>query len=586
MSNRISQYEFENYILLPSERLLLQNGQTIPLKSKVFETLLTLIQQHGQLLTKEELMDKIWCESFVEEGNLTQNVFTLRKIFGEKLHDHRYIVTVPGQGYKFVAKVREITDTDVRKSNSQNGHSTNGHIKSLAVLPLKFLLPNESADKEHLGLAIADSLITQLNTNQTVSIRPTDAVIKYVETAKDVVTIGQELAVDTVLSGTIQTSGDKVRANFQLHDVKTGDTLWANKFEAQSADFFELQDQISKQTAIELTAKLNNGLSVRNTPKNLDAYQTYIKYRFFWETRTEKGLLKSLKGAKEIVAAAPDFPLGYTCLADSYLLLCHHLFLAPDKALPPIREALEKALEIDPNLAEAYSTKADYCFITKDWAQAEELYQLAIKLKPNFASAPHWYSWFLTAMGRFDESLERIEYAQMLDTNSLYLGVVRGVPLLYKRDFDQAIKQFQMVLEVDPNYKRARYYLAVSLFHSGEREKGIAEFEKVIIAEPIQQTMALLGYCYGIAGQTEKAQAMLRQIDHIARKRYVSPYTRAYIHVGLGEIDKALTQLEKAFDENAIWLVWLKVDMQLQILHDEPRFKKMLQRLDFPSANY
>lgn len=583
MSSRISQFEFENYILLTSERLLVQNGNSIPLKSKVFDTLLTLVQNHDQLLTKEELMDKIWGECFVEEGNLTQNIFTLRKIFGEKPNEHRYIVTVPGQGYKFVAKVREVSNSDAETSNSKNGHSQNGQIKSLAVLPLKFLLPNESVKRGHLGLAIADSLITQLNTSQTVSVRPTDSVIKYAETAKDVITIGQELDVETILSGTIQTSGDRVRANFQLHEIKTGDTLWASKIEAESDDFFELQDQISKQTAIELTAKLNNGLSVKNTPKNLDTYQTYIKYRFFWETRTEAGLLKSLQGAKEIVAAEPDFALGYTCLADSYLLLCHHLFLAPEEALPPIREALDKALEIDPNLAEAYSTKADYCFITKDWAQAEELYKLAIKLKPNFASAPHWYSWFLTAMGRFDESLNQIEYAQMLDTNSLYLGVVRGVPLLYKREFDQAIKQFQLVLDVDPNYKRARYYLALSLFHSGEKEKGIAEFEKVIIAEPIQQTMAMLGYCYGIAGQDAKARKMLRQIDRIARQRYVSSYMRAYIHAGLGEIDKALTHLEKAFDENAIWLVWLKVDMQLQILHDEPRYKKMLQKLDFPS---
>ena len=583
MSNRISQYEFENYILLPSERLLLQNGQTIPLKSKVFETLLILIRQHGQLLTKEELMDKIWCESFVEEGNLTQNIFTLRKVFGEKPNEHRYIVTVPGQGYKFVAKVREITETDEGKLNTQNEHSTNGPIKSLAILPLKFLLPNESADKEFLGLAIADSLITQLNTNQIVSIRPTEAVIKYAETVKDVVTIGQELAVDTILSGTLQTSGDKVRANFQLHEIKTGDTIWASKIEAQSNDFFELQDQISKKTAIELTAKINNGMSVQTTPKNLDTYQTYIKYRFFWESRTEKGLLKSLDGAKGIVATEPDFPLGYIAVADSYLLLGHHLFLAPDKIFPAIRQAVEKALEIDPNLAEAYSTKADYCFITRDWAQTEELHQLAIKLKPNYASARHWYSWFLTAMGRFDESLEQIEFAQMLDTNSLYLGVVRGVPLVYKREFAQAIKQFQMVLDVDPNYNRARYYLAHTLFHSGERARGIAEFEKVVAAEPIQQTMALLGYCYGANGQEAKAREMLRQLDRIARKRYVSPYCRAYIHIGLGETDKTLSQLEKAFDENAIWTIWLNVDMNFQVLRDEPRFKRLLQKLNYPN---
>lgn len=575
------QYEFDNYVLLPSERLLLRNGEQIPLKSKVFETLLTLIRHHGQLLTKEKLMDKIWGDSFVEEGNLTQNVFILRKIFGEKPHHHRFIVTVPGRGYRFVAKVHEITELE--KTNAQNGHSKkNGYINSLAVLPLKFLLPGESAEKDYLGLAIADSLITQLNINQVISIRPTASVIKYAETTKDVVAIGSELDVDTILSGTLQKSGDKVRANFQLHEVKTGDTLWASKIEVQSSDFFELQDQISKQTVKELIANLNKGSPAQNEPQKFEAFQTYIKYRFFWETRTEKGLLTSLNGAKEIVAAEPDFALGYIGIADSYLLLGHHLFLAPGKVLPEISEAVEKALELDPNLAEAYATKADYCFIKRDWADAEKLHQISEQIKPNYASERHWYSWFLTAMGRFDESIEQIEYAQTLDPNSLYLGVVRGVPFFYKREFEEAIKQFRRILDIDPNYTRARYYLALTLFHSGEREKGIKEFEKVVAAEPIQQTIALLGFCCAAAGDERKAREMLRHLDRIENKRYVSPYVRAFIHAGLGEKDNALSQLEKAFDENSIWLVWLNVDMQFQSLRGEPRFKKLIQKLNFP----
>ncbi|MEP6924188.1 MAG: winged helix-turn-helix domain-containing protein [Pyrinomonadaceae bacterium] len=583
MSNRILQYEFENYILLPSERLLLQNGQSIPLKSKVFETLLTLVVHHGQLLTKEELMEKIWCESFVEEGNLTQNIFILRKIFGENPRDHRFIVTVPGQGYSFVAKVREVSETNNRILISENGHSSNGHIKSLAILPLKFLLLRESADKEHLGLAIADSLITHLSTNHSVSIRPTEAVLKYAETEKDAITIGRELDVDTVLSGTIQSSGEKVRANIQLHDVKNGDLLWANRFEVQTGDLFDLQDQISDQAALALATKIIKDPAVQKTLKDSEIYQTYLKYRFFWETRTEQGLLTSLEGAQKIVAAEPNFPLGYIGIADSYLLLGHHLYLAPNKIYPAIREAVSKALELDPNLAEAYATQADYCFITKDWLQAEKMHQLSIKLKPNYASERHWYGWFLTAMGRFDEALEQIEKAQSFDTNSLYLGVVRGVPLFYKRLFDQAIKQFQLVLEIDPNHNRARYYLALALFHSGQRVAGTAEFERVVAAEPLQQTMALLGYCYGMTGRHLEARALLGRINQIACRRYVSPYIRAYLHIGLGEKAEALTLLEEAYEENSLWLVWLNVDMQLQSLHDEPRFKKLLQKLNFPT---
>lgn len=581
MSNKVLRYEFENYVLLPSQRLLFCAEKPIPLKSKVFETLLTLIRHQGELLTKDELMEKIWGNSFVEEANLTQNIFILRKIFGEKPRDHHFIVTVPGRGYRFVAKVREITESKSENSSIAINHSGNGHSKSLAVLPLKFLIPKEAENKKYLGLAIADSLITQLSANRKFSIRSTEAVLKYIETEKDAISIGRELDVDIVLSGTLQTSDAKIRANIQLHDTKSGDTLWADKFEVKSDDFFELQDKISSETAEALTNEIGKDSIVRKMPENPEFYQKYIKYRFFWETRTEVGLLASLKGAREIVAAAPDFPLGYICLADSYLLLGHHLYLAPEKVYPNVKSAVEKALELDPNLAEGYATKADYSFISKDWENCEKFHQKSIALKPDYASARHWYSWFLTAMGRFDESLEQIEQAQRLDTNSLYLITIRGVPFCYQRLFDQAIRQFQLVLEIDPNFKRAHYYLAWALFHSGRWEEGIAEFEKVVATEPIQQTIALLGYCYGTVGMEENARAMLRQLDLMEIEKYISPYQRATIYAGLGEKNHALTELEKAFEENSIWLIWMNVDLQFGSLRDEPRFKNLVEKLNF-----
>lgn len=584
MGDNVLQYEFEDYVLLPSQRLLYRGGQPVPLKSKVFETLLTLVRHQGELLTKDELMAKIWGNSFVEEANLTQNIFTLRKVFGENPRDHNFIVTVPGRGYRFVAKVETITRS--KSENHLNGANPagNGASKSLAVLPLKFLVPKEAESKKYLGLAIADSLITQLSANRKFSIRSTEAVLKYAETEKDAISIGRELNVDAVLSGTIQTSDAKIRANIQLHDTQSGDTIWADKFEVKSDDFFELQDQISSQAAEALTIEIGKNSTVQKTPKNPEVYQKYIKYRFFWESRTEEGLRTSLNCAREIVAAEPNFPLGYVSVADSYLLLGHHLYLPPHKVYGNVKAAVEKALELDPNLAEAYATKADYCFISKDWERCEKLHQKSISLKNDYASAPHWYSWFLTAMGRFDEALEQIEQAQRLDPGSLYLSTIRGVPFGYKRHFDQAIRQFQMVLEIDPNFKRAHYYLAWTLFNAGRWDEGIAEFEKVVAAEPIQQTLALLGHCYGAAGMRDKAFEMLRRLDQMAVEKYISPYQRALIYVGLGEKEQALTELEKAFEENSIWLIWMNVDIQLESLRDEPRFKDLMAKLNFPKS--
>jgi DNA-binding winged helix-turn-helix (wHTH) protein/tetratricopeptide (TPR) repeat protein len=584
MGNKILRYEFGNYVLLPSERLLSHAGENIPLKSKVFETLLTLVRHPGKLLTKDELMMQIWGNNFVEEANLTQNIWTLRKIFGENPKDHRFIVTVPGRGYRFVAPVETITEqAGEPKSNGGGFISMNGHVKSLAVLPLKFLTPRESEQEKYLGLAIADSLITQLSTCRKFSVRSTEAVLRYVETEKDAIDIGRELEVEVVLSGTIQTLNAKCRANLQLYDTKSGDTLWADKFEVASDDFFEMQDRISIQAADALAKQGHGNPIPRKAPENAEVYQKYIKYRFFWESRTEEGLLASLQGAREIVEAAPDFPLGYICLAEAYLLLGHHLFLPPDKIYENVRRSVEKALALDPQLAEALTSQADYHFISKNWAESEKLHRRSIALKPDYASARHWYSWFLMSMGRFDESLEQLEHAQRLDATSLYLLTIRGVPFVYKGEFEQAIRQFRLVLEIDPNFKRAHYYLAWALFHSGRFEEGIKEFEKVVVAEPIQQTFAYLGYCYGRAGMREKAFEMLRRIDRTARDgKYVSPYHRGVIYAGLGDTNQALTELEKAFDENSIWLIWLNVDLQYKALRDEPRFQDLLRKLDFP----
>lgn len=587
MDNKVLRYEFEDYILLPSERLLYHAENPIPLKSKVFETLLTLVREHDKLLTKDQLMGQIWGSNFVEEGNLTQNIFTLRKIFGENPKDHRFIVTVPGQGYCFVAKVREITETAAANGTLLAKEiSTNGHIRSVAVLPLKFLTPNEAEQKKYLGLAIADSVITQLGANQKFAVRSTETVLKYTESDKNALSIGRELAVDVVLSGTLQISFEKIRANVQLQDTSTGDTLWTNQFEAGEHDFFGLQDQISAQTAAALRLGKNHSQTTQKTAVSSEIYQKYLKYRFFWETRTEEGLLKSLAGAKEIVAAAPDFALGYVSLADSYLLLGHHLFFPPERVYPAVKSAVDKALALDPQLAEAHATMADYCFITKNWEQAEKFHKISMNLKPDYASARHWYSWFLMAMGRFDESLVQIEEAQRLDTNSLYLSTIRGVPLCYKGDFEQAIEQFRLVLDVEPNYKRAHYYLAWALFHAGNHEAGIAEFEKVVAAEPIQQTFGLLGYCYGMVGERKKALEILEHFDKIVTQKYISPYNRAAIYNGLGDQDRTFAELEKALAENSIWLVWLAVDYIFRNLHSEPRFTELLEKLNFPQANH
>lgn len=580
-TKNVLRYEFENYTVLPAERLLLYNGETIHLKPKVLETLLTLITHQGRLLSKNELMKLIWAGNFVEEGNLSQNIFTLRKIFGETPKEHRFIVTVPGQGYRFVAKVRAITETN-ENSFSDRPAAERNRIKSLVILP--FSLFSASEDDKYMGLAIADTLITQLSTNKSVSIFSTAAILKYIESDKDPLTIGQELRADAVVSGTIQKFNQKFRVNIQITRVVSSEMLWANIFELPANDFIFLQDRIAQQAADALTIKLNRDSrsSIRSL-KNREVYQLYLKGRYFWEKRSEAGLREALTCAEQVAAAEPDFPLAYVGMADSYLLLGQYLHLAPDAACLKAKPSIDKALELDPALSEGYASLAEYTFFyERDWVNAERNYRRSIELNPNYTSAYHWYAWFLLSMRRFDEAQEQIETAQVLDPNSLIVHTIRGLPFYYRKQFDQAIEQYERILEVDPTLTHANYYLGSALAHSGRIDEAIAEFEKLTRIAPLQQTSALLAYCYGVAGKRARAREILNYLKKLEPEKYVSPYVLAIIHTGLGENQLALEQLERAQTENALWQVWININPVFERLHWEPRFKNLIQKLNFP----
>lgn len=571
-------FEFEDYVLRPSERLLLRNGTPVPLKAKVFETLLNLVQNHGRVLSKEDLMRLIWSDRYVEESNLSQYIFILRRILGENPQDHRFIVTIPGHGYRFVAKVNEVKE-DTAGLNGDRPEEKQ-RVRSIAILPIKFLDPGNQ--DEFLGLALSDTLITQLSSNRSISIRSTASVLRYTGSDKDPLLIGEEIKVDAIMSGTIYKIRDMMAVNLQLTSVRTQETIWANRFEVEASEFLELQGEIATEVANALAIELEQpeGSAASLMPKSQEIYQKYLKGRFLWEKRTEAGLREGLACVKEIVEQEPDFPLAYIGIADSYLLLGEYLYLAPEDSFPFAREAAEKAMSLDPRLAEGYASMAEYYhYYEKDWERAEEFYLKANRLNPNYSSARHWYAWSLLSSGRFDEALEQIEVAQQIDPSSLVLSTSRGLPFYFKREFDKAIRQFEMVLDIDPHLAYARCFYGSALVHSGDHDHAIREFEMLAEDEPIQQVIGLLGFSYAEGARFEAAKGCLTQLEEMEQERYVSPYIKAIVNCGLGEIDQALTLLEQGYREKAPWLVWARVDPFLTRLYGEPRFETLLQKL-------
>lgn len=578
-STNNSTFEFEDYVLKPSERLLLRRGEPVRLKAKVFETLLSLVQNHGRVLSKEDLMKLIWEDRFVEESNLSQYIFILRRILGEHPQDHRFIVTIPGHGYRFVAKVNEIPD---RPSNGTPGDGApdKKRLRSIAILPAHFIGPDK--EDEFLGLALADTLITQLSTNKGISVRSTPSILRHTGSEKDPITLGQEIKVDAIMSGTIYKVRENMVVNLQLSDVLSQETLWANRFEVSAPDFLELQKEIAAEVANALAIELETGneSTPQRVPKSQETYQKYLKGRFLWEKRTEASLLESLACVKEITEAEPDFALGYVGVADSYLLLGEYLYLAPDESFPFAREAAEHAIGVDPRLAEAYASLAEYYhYYEKDWAKAEENYQKANKLNPNYASSRHWYAWSLMSAGRFEDALDQIEMAQVVDPGSMALSTSRGLPFYFCGEYERAIRQFELVLDIDPNLIYARYYLGSALVHAGQAEAAIREFEAIVENEPVQQAIALLGFCYAEAGRADMARRQLEYLDEMESFRYVSPYVRAIVHCGLWEENKAMEMLEIAYRERAPWLVWLRIDPFLSRLRGDQRFERLSGKL-------
>src|SRR5215813_11567016 len=367
-AKRAISYEFGPYKLLPLERLLLRHSKPVSLTPKVLETLLVFVRNRGKLLSKDDLMKTLWPDTVVEEGNLTQNIFMLRRILGENPKDHQYLVTVPLQGYCFVANVREVFDAEPKNGNAaREFESTRVPQTICAVLP--FTLLNAPNNELFRGVGMADTLITKLSGLKKLVVRPTSAVLHYAEAKDDVLAVGRELHVGSILDGTIQHTDNQIRVNVQLIDVNDGKTIWAAGFDEKYSNIFAVQDCIANQVARALQIKLTGTEKqqlTKSSTKNIDAYTLYIKGRYFWDSRTEQGLLKGLQFAREVIAVDEQNALAHVGLADSYSLLGEYLYLAPERAFPAARTAALRALELDPTLAEAYASFPQVEF-SHDW---------------------------------------------------------------------------------------------------------------------------------------------------------------------------------------------------------------------------
>jgi TolB-like protein/DNA-binding winged helix-turn-helix (wHTH) protein/Tfp pilus assembly protein PilF len=627
-------YEFGPFRLDAQKRLLLRDGQLVKLFPKEFDTLLALVEKGGQDVKKEELMRRIWPDSFVEDSNLTTNISHLRKALGENARQRQYIVRAPGGGYRFIADVKDVgsgkapdplveqEEAPVREpspaaavapgrrklrlaflaavmlvtlaviaishfwqkrqiAGAPPAPTAASHtpVQSIAVLPFKPLAP-DSRD-ESLEMGMADTLITRLSNIRQVIVRPTSAVRKYTGLEQDAVSAGREQGVDAVLEGSIQRSGDKIRVTAQLLNVRDGSLLWGYKCVEQCTDIFAVQDLVAERVATALMLKLTGEereLITKRYTANTEAYQLYLKGRYFLNKSTEEDFRKSVEYFRQALEKDPNYALAYAGLADSFAQLGNYGLISMKESHPRAREAATRALEIDDKLGEAHASLA---FILTnyywDWAEAEKRFKRAIELNPNYAMAHNWYSQYLSFMGRTDEAIREAKRAQEIDPLSLFNNSTIGFVLYLARQYDQAIAAAIKTLELDRSFAVAHMIIGLSYLQKKMYEESISELQK---AKNHPDSRALLGYAYAVAGKRSKARKILAELDKLSTRKYVASAPVAIIYIGLGEKVQALERLEKAYDERLWEMGMLKVLPVFDPLRSDPRFTVLLRRVN------
>jgi DNA-binding winged helix-turn-helix (wHTH) protein/tetratricopeptide (TPR) repeat protein len=572
-------YNFGPFTLSVEERQLLVDGKQVSLTPKAIDTLIILVQNSGRVLEKKEIMDQIWPDTFVEEATLAQNIFTLRKALGESVTGGQYIETIPKRGYRFVGPVKK----SYRKISELETRGGSG-LSSIAILPFNSLHPR--SDDEYLGLCIADALITRLSNIKQMVVRPTRAVRKYDATHMDPGVVGKELAVDLVLTGSIQKIESRIRVTVQLVSVSDSTTFWSEQFDDTFDDLFSAQDSISEKIINTLTLKLTvqeEEQVTKNYTDDSEAYLSYLKGRFYWGKWTREGFEKGIDFFRQAVRRDPNFALAQAAIAEAYNTLSFYGYIDSKQAFQVANRAALQAIQLDPMLAEAHAALAINNFAyTWDWATAEQEFLRAIDINSGNPLIFHSYASFLIAMGRFQEASAHMKIAQKLDPLSPLINASMAYPFYFSRQYDQSVDELLAALEIDIHFPLSHKLLGDTYIEKGMYADAVVEYQKTIDLAGRQHTLlAYLGRACALSGERDEAIKITRELEDMSKNNYVSPTSIAIVYVGLSDEDRALELLEEAYRERCNNLVFINVHPAFDNLRHNSRFAGLIQRMGF-----
>ena len=622
MSGTHALYEFGDFALDVGQQRLTRRdtGEAIPLTSKVFDTLVCLVERPGETLDKEFLLRSVWPGVIVEENSLTQNVSTLRQILGETRGENRYIATIARRGYRFVAKVtrREEAAVPVTQLSSvaepnpaavtqkreipwrtltalavlailttliawlqrpaAPGPTVAAGSQTLAILPFRPLLPAER--NESLELGMAESLISNLGRYSPQAISPLSSVRRYAALNQDAIAAGRELRVGTVLDGSLQRRGDRLRVSVRLLRVSDGRQLWAQSFDQDFTSIFDVQDVISARVAQALSVRWLGDGATRGAPYTQDpeAYALYASGRFAWTRQNEPGLVAAVDFFERAIARDPRYALAYAGLADSYAVMGVFGIRAPHEVFPKARQAVERALSIDPDLAAAHSALGHIKVqFEHDWDGAAKEYARAVELDPALALTYHRIARLYGMQGDIERGLAASQRAQQLEPLWLWPRVGEGDLLYYARRYDECIRQLEQVLVLDDRADSARSSLIRGLLAKADYGRALVEIEKRPIQAP--GSHALRAQALALSGHRAEANAELDRVLAQSREHYISPYEIAMIYASLADTNNAFLWLGRAMEDRSALVNFLAQEPTFDALHTDPRFAALVQQL-------
>ena len=448
-------------------------------------------------------------------------------------------------------------------------------IDSIAVMP--FVNESGNPDVEYLSDGMSESLINSLSTLPNLSVKARNTVFRYKGKEIDEKKVGQELSVQAVLFGRFIQRGEDLTLFLSLVDSRTGNAIWGEQYDRKMKDLPVLRNDMARDVAQKLRTRLSsadtNNLT-KNYTANAEALRLYFYGRYSWSKRTTESVRKSIEYFNQAIEKDPNFALAYSGLADAYVVPV--LGMPPRDVMPKAMAAATRALEIDNTLAEAHTSLARVLQAYDwNWSEAEKEYKRALDLDPRYALAHQWYGGYLERTGRMEESIAERRIAVELDPLSASPNFELGLAYFFSRDYDQAIRQFQHALDLEPGFPVALSMLCIAYAENGQHELALAKVQE------IQEDNSLIsaGQVYAKAGRKDDAMRIIEKLERRTRQGHIPATTFAFIYAALGDKEKAIAYLEKGYEERAFQMQFLKVDPRWDKLRDDPRFADLMRRV-------